>query len=292
MTSGTDAIQQCLVVVESVREEPCNGIRIELSGSLVLELFPASAGEMEWILMTPNGSLVLMNGAMTETAKAVKGVSGAGSCEKIGWQAEAPAPLVCEPFGTTVGQTLSSATPITSPIISQLTRKDLLMDAAPILARIAALLDRHGLEAVLIGNAAAALQGAPVTTVDLDFLFRKTPTNLKKLKALAVELEAVIFKPEYPVSGLLRVARDSDGLQLDFMTAIDGIRSFEGLRKRASAVRFGETTLYVAALADIIKSKAAAGRPRDLAVLGILETTLAETAHNAERSPRSSQEGE
>jgi hypothetical protein len=166
------------------------------------------------------------------------------------------------------------------------------MDAAPLLARIAALLDRHGLEAVLIGNAAAALQGAPVTTVDLDFLFRKTPANLKKLKALAAELDAVIFKPEYPVSGLLRVARDSDGLQLDFMTAIDGIRSFEGLRKRASAVRFGETTLYVAALADIIKSKAAAGRPRDLAVLGILETTLAETAHNAKRGPRRSQEGE
>jgi hypothetical protein len=69
------------------------------------------------------------------------------------------------------------------------------MDAAPLLARIAELLDRHGLEAVLIGNAAAALQGAPVTTVDLDFLFRKTPANLKKLKALAADIEAVIFKP-------------------------------------------------------------------------------------------------
>jgi hypothetical protein len=166
------------------------------------------------------------------------------------------------------------------------------MDAAPVLARIAKLLDLHGLEAVLIGNAAAALQGAPVTTVDLDFLFRKTPANLKKLKALAADLEAVIFKPEYPVSGLLRVARDTDGSQLDFMTAIDGIRSFEGLRKRASVVRFGDATLYVAALADIIKSKKAAGRPRDLAVLGILETTLAETAHNPKRGPRSSQKGE
>ncbi len=155
------------------------------------------------------------------------------------------------------------------------------MDAAPILARIAELLERHGLEAILIGNAAAAVQGAPVTTVDLDFLFRRTPPNLKKLKALAADLEAVILKPYYPVSGLLRIVRDSDGLQLDFMSAINGIRTFEGLRRRALVVRFGESTLRVAILADIIKSKKAAGRPRDQAVLAILEKTLAETAGSA-----------
>jgi hypothetical protein len=64
------------------------------------------------------------------------------------------------------------------------------MDAYPLLARIAELLERHGLEAVLIGNAAAALQGAPVTTVDFDFLFRRTPANIRKLSAIARELQA------------------------------------------------------------------------------------------------------
>jgi|ERR1017187_3150797 hypothetical protein len=151
------------------------------------------------------------------------------------------------------------------------------MDASPTLARVASLLEKHGLEAVLIGNAAAALQGAPVTTVDLDFFFRRTPGNLKKLKAVAWELGAVILKPYYPVSGLLRIARDSDGLQLDFMSEIDGVRSFEGLRKRASRVQFGEAAIHVAALADIIRSKKAAGRPRDRAVLATLEKALEET---------------
>ena len=84
------------------------------------------------------------------------------------------------------------------------------------LARIAQLLERHGLEAVLIGNAAAALQGTPVTTIDVDFLFRKTPANLKKLKAIASDLGAVILRPYYPVSGLFRIVRDDDGLQFDF----------------------------------------------------------------------------
>jgi hypothetical protein len=64
------------------------------------------------------------------------------------------------------------------------------------------------------------------------------------------------------------------------------------LRKRARVVRFGAATLYVATLPDIIKSKKAAGRPRDLAVLGILETTLAEAETIAESGPGSSQEGE
>src|ERR1035437_3125358 len=66
------------------------------------------------------------------------------------------------------------------------------MDAYPLLARIARLLERHNLEVVLIGNAAAALQGAPVTTVDFDFLFRRTPANVRKLSAIARELQAVL----------------------------------------------------------------------------------------------------
>src|SRR4051794_2764693 len=117
------------------------------------------------------------------------------------------------------------------------------MDAGPLLARIAQLLDRHGLEAVLIGNAAAALQGAPVTTIDFDFLFRRTPANVRKLSAIAADLEAVLMKPHYPVSSMLRISRDDDGLQLDFMGEIHGVRSFEGLRKRALRVPIGDSRI-------------------------------------------------
>ena len=164
------------------------------------------------------------------------------------------------------------------------------MDASPLLTRIAELLERHGLEAVLIGNSAAALHGAPVTTIDLDFLFPKSPANLKRLKAIAAELEAVILRPYYPVSGLFRICRDRDGLQLDFMTLIDGIRSFEGLRKRAIAVRLGDASLPVASLADIIKSKKATGRLQDMAVLRLLEKTLEEAPPDPKSPARSSQE--
>src|SRR5712672_2801489 len=144
------------------------------------------------------------------------------------------------------------------------------MDARPLLFRIAEMLEKHGLEAVLIGNAAAALQGAPVTTIDFDFMFRKTPANLRKLKALAAALDAVIMRPYYPPSDLFRIVRDEDGLQLDFMATMDGIRSLASLRSRAKPVTFGDARLLVASLSDIIKSKRAAGRERDLAVLDVL----------------------
>lgn len=150
------------------------------------------------------------------------------------------------------------------------------MNAEPLLARVAQLLSKHRLDAVLIGNAAAALQGSPVTTVDLDFMFRSTARNLQKLRRLADDLDAMVMRPFYPASGLFRVVRDRDGLQLDFMTRIDGIRTFESLRSRASVVRIKTHELRVASLEDIIRSKAAANRPEDRAVLPILRRTARE----------------
>ena len=86
----------------------------------------------------------------------------------------------------------------------------------------------------------------------------------------------MLLRPYYPVSGLFRMERDEDSLQVDFMSRIDGVRSLAVLRSRAAQLDFGGHILLVADLADIIKSKRAAGRPRDRAVLEILEKALDE----------------
>ncbi len=148
------------------------------------------------------------------------------------------------------------------------------MNAAPLLTGVARALALSHLDAVMIGNAAAALQGAPVTTLDFDFMFRATPANMKKLKRFASELSAMILRPYYPASSLYRVIDDESGLQVDFMSTIHGVRSFEGLKSRAGSVDVARFSIQVADLADIIKSKKAAGRPKDRAVLPILERTL------------------
>ena len=160
------------------------------------------------------------------------------------------------------------------------------MNAEPLLTRVARALAQAGLEAVLIGNAAAALHGAPVTTVDFDFMFRRTPANLARLEAFARELRATILRPHYPVSDLFRVVSDDLGRQVNFLGTIHGVSSFESLRSRAVDFPLHGATLSVAALADIVKSKREAGRPKDHAVLSSLEATLDEPRTPTSRPTR------
>jgi predicted nucleotidyltransferase len=158
------------------------------------------------------------------------------------------------------------------------------MDAQPLLAEVLYAMRLYRLEGILIGNAAAALHGAPVTTLDFDFMFRETPVNLRKLKDVSRTLDAVILRPYYPVSKLYRMVNDDLGLQVDFMPVIHGVRSFESLRSRTTTITIVGYELRLAALKDIIASKRAAGRPRDRAVLEILERTL-ETQRQASSAP-------
>jgi len=150
------------------------------------------------------------------------------------------------------------------------------VNGAPLLERIADALAECRLEAVLIGNAAAALHAAPVTTIGFDFMFRKSEANLAKIRRVAARLGGSIRRPYYPSSGLYRVINDAAGLQLDFMSAVHGVRSFSGLKARARRVAFGRSALLVADLSDIIRSKRVTDRPQDRAVLEVLEKTLHE----------------
>lgn len=67
------------------------------------------------------------------------------------------------------------------------------------------------------------------------------------------------------------------------MPLIHGVRSFEGLRSRSITRMVGDSEVRLASLRDIILSKRTAARPRDLAVLPVLESTL----HEIENRPES-----
>jgi len=65
------------LAVELVDADECGGFRIGLTEYCVLEVFPASAGQMEWIIMLPGtGALTLMNGVLSRTDARQRGAKG------------------------------------------------------------------------------------------------------------------------------------------------------------------------------------------------------------------------
>lgn len=145
---------------------------------------------------------------------------------------------------------------------------------------------------VLIG-AAARVSGAPVTE-DIDITPARDRTNLDRLAAALRELDARLRTPDppgasFPIEAeILRTAdvstltTSAGDLDLAFLPA--GTEGYDDLRREASRERFAEgVTVAVASLRDVIRSKEAAGRDKDLAQLPLLRRTL-EQIRERERS--------
>jgi len=144
-------------------------------------------------------------------------------------------------------------------------------DEAFVLEVLAALRD-SGVEAIVVGSVAALLQGAPLTTDDMDVLVRDTPANRKKLHDLEQRLggKAVTVSP---LSSALRITTRQANLDILFDELPGGL-GFQNLRARSARIDLGDAVAVVASLEDIIASKEAAARPKDLAQLPILKDTL------------------
>lgn len=144
------------------------------------------------------------------------------------------------------------------------------------LAKLATALQTTKLEAIVVGNMASILNDAPVLTQDVDLLVRDTKLNRKKLRQLAAELGGV--GPER-LSGLTATEHIYGAdLPIDILyEEMGGGLKFASVKSRARPQVVGNKgeLLMVASLADIIKSKTAANRPKDRAVLPILRDTLA-----------------
>ena len=149
---------------------------------------------------------------------------------------------------------------------------------------IVAALKRSGLgESVLIGNMAAAVHGASVLTDDFDYLVPPFTDLPRRIRTLARILGADIFTSKKPYGTTMLFVEETN-IQIDLLRRMDGISSFRALRTRARTEPKLDDTV-VASLRDIITSKRAAGRPKDLAVLPELEATLHEIEKKNRKRP-------
>ncbi|MDX6198270.1 MAG: hypothetical protein QOJ79_1421 [Actinomycetota bacterium] len=150
---------------------------------------------------------------------------------------------------------------------------------------IVAVLARHGVDYVLIGGFAAAAHGSPIPTNDVDITPPMQRDNLAKLSTALTELEAKIrVDGQEP----LPFAHDANSLgavqvwnlttkygDLDISFVPSGTRGYEDLRRDAIEIDLRGTKVLLASLADIVRSKAAAGRDKDRRALPVLRELLA-----------------
>jgi hypothetical protein len=141
------------------------------------------------------------------------------------------------------------------------------------LVRLLTALETVRLEYVVVGMAAASMQGAPVMTQDVDLLVRDTPLNRSRIDELAKQIGAA--KPILVSELSTTLSLIGSDVPVDVLfDRLPGGRSFEALRARALNIRLGDRSAVVASMSDIIASKEATGRPKDLAHLPILRETV------------------
>lgn len=134
---------------------------------------------------------------------------------------------------------------------------------------VATAFNAAGVEYMFIGKSAAILLGFPGTTQDVDIFPEKTPENGKRivgaLRALGFNVTEALETDVIRGKDFVQI---TDGpFDLDLVFAPDGIETYAEARER----RRMEGPFPVADIRDIIASKKAAGRPRDLRDMDLLE---------------------
>ena len=147
-------------------------------------------------------------------------------------------------------------------------------------------LERHQVRYVVIGGLAAQIRGSPYITRDVDVTPARDRANFANLAVALRELEAKLRVPDLdePLEVPLDVWLFEQGTTWTYVTKHgnvdiallpDGTRGYEDLRRGATRERLTDSLeVSVAALADVIRSKEAAGREKDRAVLPALRQVL------------------
>lgn len=128
---------------------------------------------------------------------------------------------------------------------------------------------RHKIRFLVVGLSAAALQGAPVVTEDIDLWFDDL-SDPKLMQALVSVGAAYI--PPFGYNPPMLGGAGSD--PFDIAVRMSGLKDFAAEWKHAVEIKVGKLRLKVLPLERILASKQAANRPKDQRVIPVLENTL------------------
>jgi hypothetical protein len=151
-------------------------------------------------------------------------------------------------------------------------------------AEILRILAENEVEFVVVGMAAGILHGAPLATVDLDIVHRRSQPNVERLLKVLAQLDATYrhdsrgLRPAMshligPGHQLLATVHGD----LDCLGAIDEGRDYEQLLPLTVEMTLaGGRVVRVLSLPALIDAKERTARPKDLAALPVLRATLEE----------------
>ena len=147
------------------------------------------------------------------------------------------------------------------------------------------LLAKHDVQFIVVGMMAGVLAGAPVTTLDVDIVHLRTEANVAKLLEVLRQLEATY---RLDSRGLVPTTAHLMGPghqllatlygDLDCLGTIDEGKAYEDLLPSTREIALSaDVAIRVLDLPTLIAIKRRTARPKDLAVLPLLEATLDET---------------
>lgn len=153
--------------------------------------------------------------------------------------------------------------------------------------KVLQVLQEHGVRFVLVGGFAAVIHGSPYVTTDLDIVPERSKENLGRLSAALDAMHAHVWTAGEPrglpfghdVASLADVNvwnLVTDHGRLDVTFVPSGTSGYEDLRRDAVHLVILGVEVDVASLADVIRSKEAAGREKDRLVLPVLRRLLEE----------------
>lgn len=145
-------------------------------------------------------------------------------------------------------------------------------------------LSRHRVEFIVVGGVAAVLNGAPISTFDLDVVHARATDNIDRLMRALAEIDAHYrdqTNRRLPPNPALLAGDDHHLFRtkvgpLDVLGTIGVGHGYDELLTESEKLPLGVFVVHILNLRTLIRIKEETGRDKDRAVLAILRRTLAE----------------
>jgi len=135
---------------------------------------------------------------------------------------------------------------------------------------------------ILVGGLAAVIQGAPVTTMDVDIVHNRSSENISKLITFLKSVDAIYRRPddkviepnEKDISGMGHFLLTTRFGPLDILAFIEQKKVYADLLEHTVEIKFRNRIIQVLDLKTLVDLKKMSKNPKHKQKLIVLEETL------------------